>query len=367
LTFARKREATEFARSLLVAELNRRKLAAISPARLLGVSAFDASDDYDPGVDHEGANNFDSTARFASESEDAGTIRENVPAGWRHRGRRVDVYSPQGPVGRAFVRLANTDPTFASYLARRGIDLEHLELLTPADRAAKLRKVRNLVVVRDFFRSNRGNGRSRKTYALYAGAQSLLSLVDGNPRLLIAMLRQLLPPGSPPPTRPITATQQSAAIESALNRFNALLGTLPGSKLASGEVIAVLDVLDSIGSGLAARIIDAPFSDNAPCAFRVDSDVDAFVIECLGQAANAGAIVHVPARGEAQQLSPGLTGEVFRLSYLLAPYYGLPLRLGKEVALSSLLPSSWKRSTGQRADTPARRNRGQVPGQESML
>ena len=51
---------------------------------------------------------------------------------------------------------------------------------------------------------------------------------------------------------------------------------------------------------------------------------------------NAGAIIYVP-DDEGKVILTSLRGKKFRLSYLLAPIYGFPIRLGREIALSRIL------------------------------
>jgi len=78
---------------------------------------------------------------------------------------------------------------------------------------------------------------------------------------------------------------------------------------------------------LARGLYDAEF-----CARHVDG------LDALRQALNAGAVVYVP-DDDGQLILTSLRGKRFRLSYLLAPLYGFPIRLGKEVALSRILRS----------------------------
>jgi hypothetical protein len=112
--------------------------------------------------------------------------------------------------------------------------------------------------------------------------------------------------------------------------------------------VRVPQVLDYIGNFLSREIIDAPFSDNAPGSVKVDSHVGVAVRDCLRQAINAGALIHVPVKGEPQQLSLDLEGSQFRLTYLLAPYYKLPLRLGRAINLSSILPEEMRTGPPQK-------------------
>jgi len=59
-------------------------------------------------------------------------------------------------------------------------------------------------------------------------------------------------------------------------------------------------------------------------------------LEALGRALNSGAIILAPDPGGEALLS-SLRGKRFRLSYMLAPGYGLPLNLGRPMALSHVL------------------------------
>ena len=77
--------------------------------------------------------------------------------------------------------------------------------------------------------------------------------------------------------------------------------------------------------------------------------------ESLTRALNAGAIVYVPDE-DGQLLLASLRGKRFRLSYLLAPTYHVPLRLGRAVSLSKILntkmPSSPPPKPVPKKETP---------------
>jgi hypothetical protein len=79
----------------------------------------------------------------------------------------------------------------------------------------------------------------------------------------------------------------------------------------------------------------------------VDANASEGVLAALGQALNSGAIVYVP-DDESQLILTSLRGKRFRLSYLLAPVYGFPIRLGKAVALSAIL--NWESGATQQLE-----------------
>jgi energy-coupling factor transporter ATP-binding protein EcfA2 len=304
LTYPYKRESEQFARRLFEMDIARRARGRIRPEKLLGSSRFDSTDE----------------------------VGEGNPLA-------IAAYEVGSTLHNTFVRLKDSDPTFDAYLEQTGIDLDRLDDLGPAARAANLRKVRNLVVVREYFRQDESRFRSRKSVGqLYAGASSLFAMVEGNPRLLISMIQQLMEQ-SADLRRRITRAQQGTAILRAIERFLAYLRTVPGRPIDDTSTTSpgsIVDLLDAVGHYLADEIIRQPFRANAPGAFYVDSEVRPLDLFRVAQAVNAGALIHVPDDAQTAPLET-LLGKKFRLTYLLAPHYKLPLRLGRAVALSAIL------------------------------
>lgn len=249
--------------------------------------------------------------------------------------------------------LAERDPSFAAWLRARDVDLNKLGELSASERAAKLRKIRNVVVIREFY--NRPNSTGRKNHDLYTGADGLLTLVDGNPRLLMALLGQILP-SKPPMDGHISRATQSAAIDSLMDRFTALLSAQPSIVMPNGRHLIVRDLVHAIGEALGRGVVNDPFHGNVVTTFTVDSRLPAHIIKALQIALNVGAVVHIP-DDIGRPVPITLAGERFRLSYVLAPRYRLPLRLGESRSLRSIL----LRSDGRRwiFSAPQRRTRAQ--------
>jgi hypothetical protein len=349
LTYARKREAVGFARRMVGNELEKRRAPHRSADRLLGPSLFDTSDDAEP-------------ADGVMPQRPRG-VTVHVPTDQPARGRYSDPYAPGTQLWKAYTSLSDSDASFRKWLHDHDVDLNRLDKLTPVERASKLRKIRNLVVVREFFRRSDVSARSRKTYALYAGADAILTTVDGNPRLLVALLRSIMPlaSGAPGGRWTVSGRAQSRALGSVMDRFLALVRALEAAVDERGRPVTVLELLDAIGDGLSRRINRDAFKDNAPCCFRVDRNTPPWVVALLRQAVNCGAVVHVPRPGTLQPKA-SLVGEDFRLTYLLAPHYGLPLRLGPHTSLMSLVSASHLHIT------PRGRRKGRAPvGQGSLF
>ena len=299
LTDASRFSASRFTKSLLEHQLaSRVPPINVTPHRILGDSAFDSADSSGPG------------ARLSS------------------------AYAPGGLVWEAMKRLRESDTSFANYLSRSQIDLNSLTTLSPDQRAAKVRKMRNVVVVRDYYRMA-GRRRSRKSLELYSGAATVLALPDGNPRMAMALIRELFSKWDRDSSNTISPSAQGEAIEIVLNRFVALLAAQEAERIG-GSASTVLQLVDNIGSNLATRVLDGNFSPDVPAAFKVDADVDQRLYPLIERAVNAGAFVPVRSSG-AENLSASVAEQTYRLSYLLAPRFGLPIRAGKSVALSNLL------------------------------
>ena len=97
-----------------------------------------------------------------------------------------------------------------------------------------------------------------------------------------------------------------------------------------------MSLIDHVGNFFFKEIVVKDFNPDPPGSFVVDSNVSENLLDGLGKALNAGAIIYVPdPRG--QTMLSSLRGKRFRLAYLLAPYYQLPIRLGRQVSLLSIL------------------------------
>lgn len=327
LTYARKRPALKFAKVLVEAILTQATEQHVPPIeRVLGVGDLDSRDDFDGD--------------------------EATPT------RTYDVGSR---LWNTFTRLRDKDETFAAYLTANSIDLDRLDELSPQRRAARLRKVRNLVVVRDFYLHDDGHRRSRKTFGLYTGAESVLSLPDGNPRMIIALVRQLFPQlerGAV--NRQVTRSQQSAAINATLDRFLALLEAQQ-AVVINARSVSLMDLLDRIGDSLQRKLVESPFTDNMALSLRIPSDLLPEIEILFTRGINAGAFVHVPSRDTNVQLSSSIAGRQFRLSHLLAARYGLPIHLTPATMLTEHLPAEWKRVSSRRL-TSSTRNSGPDEG-----
>lgn len=264
------------------------------------------------------------------------------PEEWRETGT---AYRTGSRIHAQLLEHSASDPAFHAYLERKQIFLDRLGDIAGDRRAAELRKVFPILAVRSTFRARPSRSRadqssrlrSRKAPQIYTGASGLFALVEGNPRWFIGIVGTLLRehlPGSVPPHR------QAEEVRKAVDRFRSLLRTIPASAPSSnGPPLGVLSILDTVGSYFFDQTVKRDFNPDPPGSFEVDRSTPSELLEGLGRALNAGAIVYVPTDKVASAIDT-LVGKRFRLSYLLAPHYRLPIRLGRSVTLRLILEKS---------------------------
>ncbi len=186
-----------------------------------------------------------------------------------------------------------------------------------------------------------GFRRSRKRiHLMYTGLESLLTICEGNPRWIIGILRpqvlrfkRLLSYGN---RSPLDKAYQARQILKVIGRYRALLGTIPlkgGQKEARASV---LRLIDQIGNYMFRDVVLGAFKPEPVLSFIVDKKVTQSQIEALGIAINQGAFVLVPSR-KGDTTAGTIVNSRFRISYLLAPDFQLPLTYGAPINLSTML------------------------------
>ena len=255
-------------------------------------------------------------------------------------------YSAGRPLGAVFNRLAEKDASFRAYLKEKRIDLSDISALDEQSLAKSLRKVRNIVVIREYFsRASKSDlqidqlpTRSRKSVIIYTGSPSLLALTEGNPRSLINLMSPIVAEYvKNEGKRKISEREQADEISRSTRVMRSLLKTIPHSgKEGSGK--GLLSFLDAVGSSLRRGFLSPKFSDQPPLSFRVDRGASPDHLGAIGKALNIGALIYVP-DNDSEDVISEIIGKRFRLNYMLAAHYKLPLSLDREINLSRLLAS----------------------------
>jgi energy-coupling factor transporter ATP-binding protein EcfA2 len=304
LTYARKYESIRFSRQMLDALLNEAGLK-VPPHRLFGSSKFEPS---------------------------------------RPQGRRAQrrPYAKGGERYTDLKELEKDDPGFAAYLIRRNIKLEDVDAKSE-DARAEIRKLIQIAEIRREFGATNilqtpggsvARYRSRKRIGdLYTGAESLLTICDGNPRWLIGLFRPLIDEAKL--RHRASRSAQARSIATAIARFLSLLTTIPFPHGAQRQ-LPITKVIDQIGGFFFTDITNREFKTEPFLSFIVDERLNEGELNAIGAALNQGAFVFIPSQ-ENEHCTGDIKNKRFRISYLLCPRYKLPLMYGQPTALSRIL------------------------------
>ena len=256
-----------------------------------------------------------------------------------------------------FLDLYQRDKSFKDYIDRLGIDLMNVSGMSELARASGIRKVSQVVATRDFYRRSDTEDeadpgrRSRKSFDLYVGAESLFAVSEGHPRWLKILFARLLEGEAIREQIKIAVPKQNAALMASAHRFSALLKTYPVQDNRGSSGTSILKLVQRIGEYFHSEVVNAEFKPEPVSSFIVDSSTPDDFLEALQTALNLGAIVYVP-DGDSEIALSSLRGKRFRLSYWLAPVFGIPLILGKAVALSAILSRGKPRENQNNMNLP---------------
>lgn len=271
--------------------------------------------------------------------------------------KKANPYAPSGLWGGRFIRLYQSDPTFKQYLDQRGIEPDKIHDLPLALKDSVIRKAAPIVAVREYYRrptsssEQSAGGRSRKSIDLYTGADALFDISEGHPRWFKVMMGRLLDQATGNSTLRVSNSVQAQELLAASQRFAALLKTYPVDESDNSKSNrGLLSLIDTIGAYFRDQVVKAPFTPEPYLSFIVDSHVSEGLLRSLAQALNLGAIVYIP-DGDGEVLLTSLRGKRFRISYWLAPLFGLPLILGKPISLSKILMDKHRPARDRNAPT----------------
>lgn len=260
---------------------------------------------------------------------------------------RGSAYNPESRIAAAFTELAKKDATFSEYLKKHSINVAQLHETSPEKMDRVVRKIAPIVMFRNYFlgrKSITGKAlrRSRKVAEIYAGADSLFAITEGNPRWFIGIIGSLLDTCiQPNKTLRVPEADQARKVEQTASRFMARIRAIPITRppgTSRGDVVSVDTLLTRIGNYFEEAAITDTFSPEPSLVFRVSPEMPRALRDNLDKALNAGAIIYLPdGANAAKDLLLTVSNKRFRLSYLLAPLYHLPLRTGPEVSLSRIL------------------------------
>jgi hypothetical protein len=238
-----------------------------------------------------------------------------------------------------FVSLKNKDEDFAKFLVDRNIDPTNLETSSDTPTGSTVRKIAPLVAFRDAYKregSGASKGRKKLTFA-YSGSSAIFAICEGNPRWLIGITNMMLAARQSNSNKILPSIQVDKVLR-ATEAFAAMLSTVATHQPIGLKTDQPIDrILRQIGDYFFRRVVKDKYTEEPPLSFEVDSKVSEQMENSLRIAFNHGAIVNIPDNDGQDNNFETLRGKRFRLAYLLAPRFKLPLRATKQVALSKIV------------------------------
>lgn len=253
-----------------------------------------------------------------------------------------------------FQSLAEKDPTFREFLLRKQIDVSRELGMQPSDlHGNTLRKIAPLVAFRNAYKGkSAGKKRGVKPFnTAYSGWESIAAISEGNPRWLIGLITRIMS-NSDQVQFPVPTPQQTAGVQWNCQRYAEMLQSVANEQFGSIKTSTpIYDLLYKIGDYFHNRLVRTTFVEDPPMSFVVDERVSDDVEHALRIAVNHGAIVCYQIAADVGGFRT-LRGLRFRLTYLLAPVFKLPMRKSKSVSLTTILEAKLEAQVTQ-DDPPA--------------
>lgn len=242
--------------------------------------------------------------------------------------------------------LIDKDDSFCSFLEKKGIDVESPILMEGKQKDELFRKIKPIVYFRNAFikmNTNSTNSkRSRKSVSeLYYGLEVLLKVCDGNPRWLIGIISQMLLKSKG--EAPSKEMQYKQLFESA-KRFKNVIANIP---VGFGDS-TVDDLMERICMFFNAEVLGEDFQMDPRGTIIVDEKAISNysnISRIIEKATSQGALILIDSDDNSFDFE--VKGKRFKISYLFAILYNLPLRKYNTVNLSECLEGVIGKNSGQ--------------------
>ncbi len=241
-----------------------------------------------------------------------------------------------------YAYLASNDPSFHEYLLSFKISPNAPGSTNPHMKDTVLRKIKPLVYQRLNYGPWTGSKRSRTRKwgtapaTIYTGYEAIIYMCEGNPRRLIRIMSNLYKEASD--TIPmVTHSKQGTCVKNESNSFASTIKSHPIISEYNGNEIHMFSLIKKIGEYFYKRIVLDPFSADPPGTFTVDDKVDDNIVQLISKAVDCGALVMCTPFQTG--LHTSVRNQRFRVSFMLAPLFKLPLRTYSPTHLSSIMNS----------------------------
>jgi|GEM_PF-906414 hypothetical protein len=243
---------------------------------------------------------------------------------------------PNSLTWHVFKKLGELDLNFARFLDKNGINPEN-----PVPRVQKhqdtiIRKIKEIVINRLVFMRFDPNNRervshssqTRKVFPIYYGKKTLLNICEGNPRFIIGMLADMFNQVELTENvseLKITPLDQVKLIKDISDRFMAMLYTYPSSQKINNKYYDLEWLITRIGEYFDKEVNKGEVKINPANSFTIDEKLGREFYEILKLGVDLGAFIKLDQEKNIISKDNKLTR--YRLSYLIAPQFKLPLRL----------------------------------------
>lgn len=253
---------------------------------------------------------------------------------------------PNSLTWHAFKKLAEMDLNFARTLDKYGINPENPIPRTQKNYDSLIRKIKEIVINRlVFIRFNEENknslqhhSQSRKVFPIYYGKKTLLNVCEGNPRFIIGILsdmfHRVISVDDVSELR-ISPLEQAKVIKDISDRFMSMLHTYPTTQKIGTKFYDIEWLINRIGVSFEKEINKGEVKINPVNSFTIDENLSKEIYDILRIGVDLGAFIKLDQ--EANLISNDKRLTRYRLSYLIAPQFRLPLRLYATRNLGSIL------------------------------
>ncbi len=231
--------------------------------------------------------------------------------------------------------LAFNDSSFRRFLELKDISIHNPIPKNQAQMGSIFRKMKPIIIYRSqFIRNNKII--SRKNVPFYHGKNNIYEICDGNPRFLSGLLDQLLKSTFPENNIGISMEKQSDIIYKTSERYLEIISSHPDAIIERDGRKKNLEILiKQIGNYFYDFMMVKDFTINPIGAFVVDKDVNYKEIQLINIGIKLGAFVYLDPKEAISET--GILNKSFRLSYLLHPYFKLPIREYEKRNLSKII------------------------------
>lgn len=235
-------------------------------------------------------------------------------------------YKPGSPTYQVFVEYARKNESFKKFMVDRGID--------PSDpfdndetKYNLLKKIKTSAICRYYC------SKPRAITPFYFGKEILYDFSEGNPRLAINIMNRMI--SSYIESGELDVRIQSSVFHDLAEDKMKFYKHYPNAEveISSSKSYSLGELINKIGEYFKANLYDVPFSEISKNTFYIDSQLPKPIRTLVNKGVELGAIMKVD--------NPELEYPVYKLAYILYPYFSLPKRLitTKPEKLSAILDS----------------------------